>query len=398
MELTSQFRCNGSDGYLAWLDDTLEVYETANQSLEPDEFDFRVLDSPAEVHALIEQKNRINNRARVVAGYCWEWVSKKNRQAYDIVMPEYGYQRKWNLTEDGSLWIVAPESVEQVGCIHTCQGLELDYVGVIIGPDMAYADDHVQTLPKRRARSDKSLSGLQIMMKTNKAPAIAMADRIIKNTYRTLMTRGRRGCYVYCVDPALAAYLRSRLQVGDLEQSTQDVEPAKPNAMANVVPFRRLTLEERQQGIQGVRVQDLRFAAGQFSDTQAQEEGAEDWVELPDWVHSQPGLFVAQVIGESMNKCIPNGSWCLFRANPTGTRNGKIVVVQHRSIDDPETGGSYTIKRYVSEKVMEPDGSWRHSRVTLRPESNRVGFESIVVERGDEEEFRVVAEFLMVLV
>ena len=398
MELTSQFRCNGSDGYLAWLDDTLEIRETANQSLEPDEFDFRVLDSPAEVHALIEQKNRVNNRARVVAGYCWEWASKNNRQAYDIVMPEHGYQRKWNLTEDGSLWIVAPESVEQVGCIHTCQGLELDYVGVIIGPDMAYADDHVQALPKRRARSDKSLSGLQIMMKANKASAIAMADRIIKNTYRTLMTRGMRGCYVYCVDPALAAYLRSRLQVGDLEQSIQVVKPAKRNAMANVVPFRHLTLEERQQGIQGVRVQDLRFAAGQFSDTQAQEEGAEDWVELPDWVHSQLGLFVAQVTGESMNKCIPNGSWCLFRANPTGTRNGKIVVVQHRSIDDPETGGSYTIKRYVSEKVMEPDGSWRHSRVTLRPESNRVGFESIVVEGGDEEEFRVVAEFLMVLV
>jgi len=397
MELTSQFRCNGSDGYLAWLDDTLEIRETANQTLGPDEFDFRVLDSPAEVHALIDQKNHINNRARVVAGYCWEWASKNNRQAFDIVMPEHAYRRRWNLTEDGSLWIVAPESVEQVGCIHTCQGLELDYVGVIIGPDMAYVDDQIQTLPRRRARSDKSLSGLQIMMKANKASAEATADRIIKNTYRTLMTRGMRGCYVYCVDPALAAYLKSRLLAGKVEQSLEDIKPPTPRPATNVAPFRHVTPEERQQGIQAVRVLDLRFAAGQFSDAQAHEEGTEDWIELPDWVQSQPGLFVAQVTGESMNKSIPNGSWCLFRANPGGTRNGKIVVIQHHSIDDPETGGSYTIKRYMSEKEMKPDGSWRHLRVTLKPESDRVGFEPIVLELAEEWEFRVVAEFLVVL-
>ncbi|TDP82933.1 hypothetical protein EV672_105120 [Aquabacterium commune] len=74
-------------------------------------------------------------------------------------------------------------------------------------------------------------------------------------------------------------------------------------------------------------------------DPQALEDGATEWVEQPEWVKPQPGLFVAQVVGESMNKRIPNGAWCLFRANPQGTRNGKIVVVQHRSISDPETGG-----------------------------------------------------------
>ncbi len=100
-----------------------------------------------------------------------------------------------------------------------------------------------------------------------------------------------------------------------------------------------MTKAERDAGAAAAPVIDLRFAAGAFSDAQALEDGADDWVALPDWVRPQPGLLVAQVLGESMNRRIPNGAWCLFRANPTGTRRGKVVVVQHRSIADPETGG-----------------------------------------------------------
>ena len=211
-ELTSQFRCNGSDGYLAWVDHTLDVRATANDSLDTAEFDFRVLDSPNELHELIIDRNRGNNRSRVVAGYCWEWTSKRASAAYDIVLSEYDYRRRWNLTTDGSLWIVAEDSVKDVGCIHTCQGLELDYVGVIIGPDLVVRNGRVVTVPERRARSDKSLSGLRILAARDTKEAAAEADRIIKSTYRTLLTRGLRGCYVYCVDPELAAYLRSRLQ------------------------------------------------------------------------------------------------------------------------------------------------------------------------------------------
>jgi uncharacterized protein len=126
LELSSQFRCNGSDGYVVWLDNTLDIRETANPILDTREYDFRVFDNPADLHALIELKNRANNRSRVVAGYCWKWPSKKNAQAWDIELPEFNYRRRWNFDKDGSLWIVAPASVEQVGCIHTCQGLELD--------------------------------------------------------------------------------------------------------------------------------------------------------------------------------------------------------------------------------------------------------------------------------
>lgn len=131
---------------------------------------------------------------------------------------------------------------------------------------------------------------------------------------------------------------------------------------------------------------------------QSLEDGAHEWVALPDWVRPRPGLFVAQVVGESMNRRIPNGAWCLFRANPGGTREGKVVVVQHRDIDDPETGGRYTIKLYSSEKITAEDGGWRHERITLRPDSDRPGFEPIVIEAsGELDGLAVVAEMLLVL-
>lgn len=398
LALQSQFRCSGSDGYLAWLDDVLDIRSTANTDLDPQQYDFRVISSPTELHELVERKNEAANKARVVAGYCWPWPSKNDPAAYDIVMPEHGYRRQWNLTQDGSLWIMAPESVAQVGCIHTCQGLEVDYVGVLIGPDLVYRNGEVQTDGRARAKSDKSIKGLSTLMKRDPQAAKAMADRIIKNTYRTLMTRGMKGCYVYCCDPALAEYLRSRVaQQPEPSQTAGQTEPATSKAVAKVLPLRRVSAQERAQGLPAVPVVSLRFAAGSFSNPQAMEDGADEWVELPEWINPQPGLFVAQVVGESMNKRIPNGAWCLFRANPQGTRNGKIVVVQHRSISDPETGGSYTIKRYLSEKVLEAEGGWRHERIELVPDSDVDGFESIAIDARASEGLAVVAEYLMML-
>lgn len=111
-ELASQFRCGGSDGYLSWLDNTLGIRETANYILDTTEYDFQVFQTATELHNVIAQKNLEKNSARVLAGYCWDWLSKKNSDAYDIVLDDGKYQRRWNLSQDGSLWIVAPNSVE----------------------------------------------------------------------------------------------------------------------------------------------------------------------------------------------------------------------------------------------------------------------------------------------
>jgi uncharacterized protein len=396
LELASQFRCSGSDGYLAWLDNTLAIRETANPVLDVSEYDFRVFDTPGELHSLIELKNRVANRARVVAGYCWPWNSKRDPQAWDIDIPEHGYRRRWNLGSDGSLWIVADKSVDQVGCIHTCQGLEVDYIGVIIGPDLVYRDGKVQIDASKRARSDKTIKGLKKIGVADPKRAQALADAIIKNTYRTLMTRGMKGCYVYCADAELRDFLRSRLKVMQFSNLAPLTHPASV-AVSNVIPLRRISNQERDTGAPAAPLVQLRIAAGGFSSGQSVEELGTEWVALPDFIRPQSGLFVAQVTGQSMNQRIPDGAWCLFRANPQGTRDGKIVVIQHRTIEDPETGASFTIKRYRSEKMGAEDGSWRHSRIRLIPESDQPHFKEIVLDDADEGEFRVVAEFLTVL-
>lgn len=211
LELTSQFRCSGSDDYMAWLDETLGVHTDTAHYFSRDKFDFQIFDSPVELHKTVKEKNKINNKSRVVAGYCWDWVSKNQPNLSDITIPEFGYSATWNLTSDGSEWIISPKSVAEVGCIHTCQGLEVDYVGVIVGRDMRVIDGVLRTDPSARAKTDKSLAGYKKEFKDDPVSAELKADEIIRNTYRTLMSRGMKGCYVYFVDPATAEYFRKHL-------------------------------------------------------------------------------------------------------------------------------------------------------------------------------------------
>ena len=126
----------------------------------------------------------------------------------DIVIGNY--QAQWNLNSHGQSWIIQPDSVSEVGCIHTCQGLELDYVGVIIGPDLIVRNGRIITDSSKRATTDLSLKGIKTLIKTNVNEAKTISDRIIKNTYRTLMTRGMKGCYVYFVDEETRDYFKSR--------------------------------------------------------------------------------------------------------------------------------------------------------------------------------------------
>lgn len=210
MKLESQFRCNGSDGYLAWLDNTLEIKETANKTLDGIAYDFQVFDSPSLLRDKIISKNK-NNKARLVAGYCWDWISKKDKSAFDIIFPNYDFAMQWNLVEDGSAYIIAKDSVNQVGCIHTCQGLELEYVGVIIGNDLLVRGGKIITQPDRRAKTDKSLHGYKRDLAAGIADTEKKADLIIKNTYRTLMTRGMKGCYIFCEDEETRKYFASRV-------------------------------------------------------------------------------------------------------------------------------------------------------------------------------------------
>lgn len=210
MELVSQFRCNGSNGYLAWLDNLLEIRKTANYDLEGIDYDFVVCASPQELRERILKKNKIANKARILAGYCWNWPKEGRNDSnyHDIRIGDFGIS--WNLSE-GKAFAISETSVNEAGCIHTTQGLEFDYVGVIIGNDLRYENGHVVTDFTKRASTDQSIKGLKSLYKVNKVEALKRAEEIIKNTYRTLMTRGMKGCYIYCTDKALSDYIQRRL-------------------------------------------------------------------------------------------------------------------------------------------------------------------------------------------
>lgn len=391
--LESQFRCNGSNGYLAWLDNTLQIRETANETLDTREYDFRIVDSPAELHDLIRAKNKRNNKARMVAGYCWDWISKKKPLLKDIVINDY--KATWNLETDGQAWIIKPDSVNEVGCIHTCQGLEVDYIGVIIGPDLIVRDGRVLTQPTERSKMDKSIQGWKKLVKDDPERGTARLDAIIKNTYRTLMTRGQKGCYVYFTDEETRRYFTDRIQ-DRFEVETVTEKPAVRAHKENVVlPLRRLGLEEARPYENCVPLYDLKIAAGDFSDDQQMDDC--EWVELPEEFLPRKGLFVTQVVGESMNRRIPNGSWCLFRVASAGSRNGKVVLASHREIADTDTSGHYTVKIYESTKEILADGSWHHSSIILRPDSSLPGFAPIVLSEEQAEDLRVVGELVAVL-
>ena len=211
MELVSQFRCNGSDGYLAWVDDVLEIRPTANTDMEDIDYDLRIVDSPNRVRNLIIERNRVSNKSRMLAGYCWEWIKagQNDTNCHDIKIGDF--EMSWNL-KNTTTFAIDDNSIDEIGCIHTSQGLDFDYVGVIIGDDMRYENGHIVTDANKRASTDQSLKGIKKMQKEDPDKAYAEADEIIKNTYRTLMTRGMKGCYIYCTDKNLAEYLKNRIK------------------------------------------------------------------------------------------------------------------------------------------------------------------------------------------
>ena len=204
-KLISQFRCNGSDAYIQFIDEILQRNE---ESIETDiselNFDFRVFDNPNDMRDVLRAKNKENNKSRMIAGYCYDWNVKHRRGDWDIILG-IDFKAKWNLEND-KVWAINPKSFEEVGCIHTAQGLEFDYVGVFIGKDLTYnsVSGLVET-HKEAISTDDNSSGIR-------SAAPAKARQLILNTYKTLLTRGQKGCYVYCEDKELREYIKLRIK------------------------------------------------------------------------------------------------------------------------------------------------------------------------------------------
>ena len=214
-ELESQFRCNGSDGFINWLNNTLAIKNTANVIWnEGDEstFDFRIMKSPTELENTINDRITEGNTGRMVAGFCWPWSEpdKLGNLISDVKIGDY--QKPWNAKPinniklapgipKASLWATDPNGINQIGCVYTAQGFEFDYVGVIIGKDLVYNLENSTWVGNPNVSHDHTV-------KKDKSLFLDY----MKNTYKILLTRGMKGCYVYFEDKETELFFKSRME------------------------------------------------------------------------------------------------------------------------------------------------------------------------------------------
>jgi hypothetical protein len=216
-ELEAQFRSNGSDSFIQWVDNTLELARTP-QILWPmdDEFDFRIVPSVRELERLIRERAGEGSTARFVAGFCWPWSDpdENGELVPDVTVGDWSMP--WNAQANvgklapgipkSDFWASAPEGINQVGCVYTAQGFEFDYVGVIFGPDLVYRPMDGGWVGQPKESHDRVVS---------RGVTTAEFTDFVKSTYRVLLTRGLRGCYVYFADAPTRDFFLGRLERGE---------------------------------------------------------------------------------------------------------------------------------------------------------------------------------------
>ncbi|WP_200889529.1 DUF2075 domain-containing protein [Cohnella kolymensis] len=206
LQLNAQFRCSGATGFIQWVDNVLQLRETGNyDGWDKESFEFKICDTPNEVHETIKGKVREGYNARMLAGYAWEWTAEnkgnRNGEVADVTIQEHGFEMPWNGRSISTDWAVHEGGLNQIGCVHTSQGLEFDYAGVIIGDDLIYESATMKLKADYNAYRDK------VGKKGLKKEPEKLAE-LVKNVYRILMSRGMKGCYVFCRDPAVQQYLK----------------------------------------------------------------------------------------------------------------------------------------------------------------------------------------------
>jgi hypothetical protein len=387
VQLVTQFRCNGSDGYLDWLEYVLGYSKKPKKLTQNDNFVFKIFDSPASLYEFIKSNElKKANSARLVAGYCWPWndPNPDGSLPKDVVIGDFAMSWEAN-TDSGKQiskgipkwyqWAYKTKGVEQVGCIYTAQGFEFDYIGVIVGNDLKYDPITDSLIGNIEATCDSTLRRAKVDF-----------EKYVKNIYRVLMSRGM--CCVYFVDKKVEEYFRKHMDPNidfpDLPEEEVRKEIEELTAAIEV------SVEDRFKYTEYLPVYSFEAACGYFGEGEAAE--VEGWIKIGNSRKLNHNMFVVRACGKSMEPQIPEGSYCIFRAPVVGSRNGKIVLVQHRNVFDPDNNGAFSIKKYSSEKRFNKDETWQHEQITLQPVNP--AYKPIVIPESESESFTVIAEFV----
>lgn len=368
LKLKSQFRVKGGNAYVEFIDSLLRSNLNSDSlKFNSKDYELTLFDSIGEMVDQIKSRDKESGLSRLIAGYSWEWKSKNNKDVFDILIDDV--KLKWNGTAND--WINSEESINEVGCIHTTQGYDLNYSGIIFGNEISFDPETREIIVNEDKYFDKN--GKQSIKDPKELKAF------ILNIYKTIMLRGIKGTYVYVCDPLLRKYFESFIPKFNSDQSvSKDLFVTE-----NILPFEN-----------AIPLYDLKVAAGNFGELQQVEDVK--WVMTPSKIKPNKDLFACTVIGESMNKIIPNGSICLFRKYAGGSRNGKIVLVESSGIHDPDLGSCYTVKEYESKK-LEVGNSWEHESIILKPLSTVESIENLVLEGEGVLTFKVIGVFECVL-
>ena len=373
IKLTSQMRVSAGNDYINFVDRLLKCQPLDNLTI-PENYDLRLFNSFQDFHKEIIVKEKELGLCRLIAGYSWPWISKSDKSLYDIEIE--GTKLQWNNVHID--WINSADPKVEVGCIHTTQGYDLNYAGIIFGKEITY---------------NRELNRIEIIRENyydrNGSAGIDDDERLkeyVVNIYKTIMYRGIKGTLVYACNQELRDYLATYIKYDISGKSSTPIEEK---------PFLRvLDFQKVEPYKNAIPLVDIQAAAGSFSENQQHSELT--WVEVPDGVRISEGDFICKVVGESMNKRIPNGSLCLFKHYTGGSRNGKIVLVESTSIQDADFGSGYTVKEYESVKNIS-DSEWSHESIILKPLSTHEEYSNIVLKEDELVDFKVVGVFERVI-
>ncbi len=365
LELTSQMRVRGGNNYIKFVDELLHVKRNSGETYSPKNYELFIFDSLIDLYSELTAREKLDGLCRLVAGYSWPWSSKEDKAAIDIEIE--GLEFQWNQTDKD--WINSPNAFNEIGCIHTTQGYDLNYAGVIFGKEINY-----------NKLTDKIEVDAKMYFDTYGRIGVKDNEQLksyIINIYKTIMYRGIKGTFIYACNKELREYLKQHVSTFKKE-----------------ILFRILSFEDVKPYVNSVPLVDISAAAGNFSDLQIHSDF--EWIELPFTVAAKKGYFVCKVVGESMNKKIPNNSFCLFRVDEGGSRNGKIVLIELYNKQDSESGSRFTIKEYHSKKTVD-ENQWSHQSIILKPLSENSEFKDIELDEDELNNLKVVGIFECVL-
>ena len=361
--LKSQFRCKGGNEYVRLIHNIFDDTKVTTTKFHSLEYECYLFDDIQLMVDEIKKNEALVGLSRMVAGYAWEWVSNKDKNAFDIVIDQT--KLKWNSVAID--WVNSPNSGDEVGCIHTTQGYDLNYTGVIIGPELDYDFNLNQLIIDKSKYKDKAGK--------NTIKDESILKDFILNIYKTILLRGVKGTFIYACNENLRKYL------------SQFIEIKRTKEITTKIKFLN------ESNIKTIPYYNLEVAAGYFSRKQPVE--SIKYIELENSFTNQDNFFACKIVGESMNKIIPNGSICLFEKYTHGSRNGLITLVEMTEYSDIDFGSNYTIKEYSSKKTISED-NWQHTEITLLPKST-LPYESIVLRDEETKNLRIVGIFVKVI-